>query len=98
MLRREAVHQPSLMSGKDGAHPTSRGLPAKWWPAGALEAKALAGLKGYVTTSPPAPDGTSVTTQFVIDAYIEKVVPDAQARSASPNRSTTTSAIRSKPT
>jgi hypothetical protein len=37
----------------------------------ALEAKAraLAGLKGYVTNLTTCPDGTPVTAQFVIDAY-----------------------------
>ncbi|MFF5219569.1 IS1634 family transposase, partial [Micromonospora sp. NPDC000442] len=37
----------------------------------ALEAKAraLAGLKGYVTNLPACPDGTPVTADFVIDAY-----------------------------
>jgi hypothetical protein len=37
----------------------------------ALEAKAraLAGLKGYVTNLAACPDGTPVTAQFVIDAY-----------------------------
>jgi hypothetical protein len=37
----------------------------------ALEAKAraLAGLKGYVTNPTTCPDGTPVTADFVIDAY-----------------------------
>jgi transposase len=37
----------------------------------ALEAKAraLAGLKGYVTNLDACPDGTPVTAEFVIDAY-----------------------------
>ena len=33
------------------------------------KARALAGLKGYVTNLATCPDGTPVTAQFVIDAY-----------------------------
>ena len=58
------------------------------------KARALAGLKGYVTNLRACPDGTPVTPEFVIGAYhqlfqIEKIVPDVQARPAGPARSTT---------
>lgn len=33
------------------------------------KARALAGLKGYVTNLAACPDGTPVTAEFVIDAY-----------------------------
>jgi hypothetical protein len=57
----------------------------------ALEAKAraVAGLKGYVTNLATCPDGTPVTAQFVIDAYhrlfhIEKSFSNVQTRPTSP--------------
>jgi hypothetical protein len=53
------------------------------------KARALAGLKGYVTNLQACPDGTPITAEFVIGAYhqlfeIEEVIPDVQARPASP--------------
>ena len=67
------------------------------------KARALAGLKGYVTNLAACPDGTPVTAEFVIGAYhqlfqIEKSFrmskSDLQARPDLPR----TSATRSKPT
>jgi hypothetical protein len=63
------------------------------------KARALAGLKGYVTNLQVCPDRTPVTAQFVIDAYHR-----LRSRSGCPNttcrpgRSTTTNASRSRPT
>ncbi len=53
------------------------------------KARALAGLKGYVTNLAACPDGTPVTAEFVIGAYHQlfadrEVVPDVQARPAGP--------------
>ena len=67
------------------------------------KARALAGLKGYVTNLAACPDGTPVTAEFVIGSYHRlfadrEIVPDVQARPAGPARSTTTSATRSRPT
>ena len=67
------------------------------------KARALAGLKGYVTNLPACPDGTPVTAEFVIGAYhqlfqIEKSLPDGQKRPAGPAHLPPTSATRSKPT
>jgi len=45
----------------DGTHTVNRELEAK--------ARALAGLKGYVTNLQACPDGTPVTAEFVIGAY-----------------------------
>ena len=45
----------------DGRHSVNRGLEAK--------ARALAGLKGYVTNLAACPDGTPVTPRFVIGSY-----------------------------
>ena len=44
-----------------GARSVNRALEAK--------ARALAGLKGYVTNLAACPDGTPITPEFVIDAY-----------------------------
>ena len=54
------------------------------------KARALAGIKGYVTNLAACPDGTPVTAEFVIGAYhrlfeIEKL-PDGQKRPAGPTR------------
>jgi hypothetical protein len=51
------------------------------------KARAIAGLKGYVTNLAVCPDGTQVTPDFVIGAYhqlfqIEAVLPHVQARPA----------------
>jgi hypothetical protein len=61
-------------------HTINRELEAK--------ARALAGLKGYITNLQACPDGTPVTADFVISAYhrlfeIEEVIPDVQERPAS---------------
>ena len=53
------------------------------------KARALAGLKGYVTNLRACPDGTPVTAEFVIGAnhqlfQIERSFPDGQKRSAGP--------------
>ena len=45
----------------DGSHTVNRDLEAK--------ARALAGLKGYVTNLRACPDGTPVTPEFVIGSY-----------------------------
>jgi hypothetical protein len=53
------------------------------------KARALAGLKGYVTNLRACPDGTPVAAEFVIGAHhpllqIEKSFPDGQKRPAGP--------------
>ena len=67
-----------------------------------LEARALAGVKGYITNLAACPDGTPVIAEFVIGAYhqlfeIESPSgwPKATCR---PGPSTTANATRSKPT
>jgi DDE family transposase len=45
----------------DGQHSVNRGLEAK--------ARALAGLKGYITNLDACPDGTPITAGFVIRSY-----------------------------
>jgi hypothetical protein len=45
----------------DGTHTVNRELEAK--------ARALAGLKGYITNLQACPDGTPITAEFVIGAY-----------------------------
>jgi hypothetical protein len=45
----------------DGQHSVNRGLEAK--------ARALAGLKGYITNLATCPDGTPITAEFVIGSY-----------------------------
>jgi hypothetical protein len=45
----------------DGSHTVNRELEAK--------ARALAGIKGYITNLQACPDGTPVTADFVISAY-----------------------------
>lgn len=62
------------------------------------KAKALAGLKGYLTNLQACPDGTPVTPEFVIDAYhrllgIEKAFRMSKA-TCRPALSTTASANR----
>ena len=62
-------------------HPACRLAAVRWTP--------FADEKGYVTNLRACPDGTPITADFVIGAYhqvvqIEKVVPDVQARPASP--------------
>ena len=84
-------------------HPALRRHPARVNRELEAKARALAGLKGYVTNLRACPDGTPVTAEFVIGAYhqlfqIEKVIPDVQERPAGPARSTTASATPSKPT
>ena len=66
------------------------------------KARALAGLKGYVTNLPACPDGTPVTAEFVIGAYHQLFQienhsgwPKATCR---PGPSTTAPGTRSKPT
>jgi hypothetical protein len=44
------------------------------------KARALAGLKGYVTTLRTCPDGTPVTPEFVIGAYHQLYSPGAYLR------------------
>jgi hypothetical protein len=66
------------------------------------KARALAGLKGYVTNLRACPDGTPVTAEFVIGAYhqlfqVEKSFRMAKA-TCRPARSTTANATPSKPT
>ena len=77
-----------------GTRAVNRELEAK--------ARALAGIKGYVTNLRACPDGTPVTAEFVIGSYhqlfqIEKASgwPRATCR---PGPSTTANATRSKPT
>jgi hypothetical protein len=45
----------------DGTHSVNRELEAK--------ARALAGIKGYITNLAACPDGTPITAEFVIAAY-----------------------------
>jgi len=45
----------------DGTHTVNRDLEAK--------ARALAGIKGYITNLAACPDGTPITAEFVISAY-----------------------------
>jgi hypothetical protein len=64
-----------------GSRTVNRQLEAK--------ARALAGLKGYVTNPRASPVGTPVTAEFVIGSYhqlfqIEALVPDGQKRPAGP--------------
>ena len=66
------------------------------------KARALAGLKGYVTNLQACPDGTPVTAEFVISAYhrlfsIEKSFRMSKA-TCRHGLSTTASATRSEPT
>ena len=55
------VKRNRFLQLKGGTRTVNRDLEAK--------ARALAGLKGYVTNLAACPDGTPVTAQFVIDAY-----------------------------
>jgi hypothetical protein len=89
-----AVKRNRFVQLSGGTRSVNRALEAK--------ARALAGLKGYVTNLAACPDGTPITAKFVIDAYhrlfqIENpsVCPNTTSR---PGRSTTTNATRSKPT
>jgi hypothetical protein len=66
------------------------------------KARALAGIKGYVTSLRACPDGTPVTAEFVIGAYhqlfqIEKAFRMAKS-ACRPGPSTTAPATPSKPT
>jgi hypothetical protein len=66
------------------------------------KARALAGLKGYVTNLAACPDGTPVTAEFVIDAYhrlfqIEKSF-QMSKQTFKPGRSTPAPRTRSRPT
>ena len=66
------------------------------------KARAVAGLKGYLTNLAACPDGTPVTPEFVVDAYhrliqIEKSF-GCPSTTCKPGRSTTINATRSKPT
>jgi hypothetical protein len=56
-----AVKRNRFVQLSGGTKTVNRVLEAK--------ARALAGLKGYVTNLAACPDGTPVTAQFVIDAY-----------------------------
>ena len=67
------------------------------------KARALAGLKGYVTNLQACPDGTPVTAEFVISAYHQaipdrKVVQDVEKRPAGPAYLPPQARLRSKPT
>ena len=56
-----AVKRNRFVQLSGGTRTVNRALEAK--------ARALAGLKGYVTNLAACPDGTPVTAEFVIDAY-----------------------------
>jgi hypothetical protein len=56
-----AVKRNRFVQLSGGSRKVNRTLEAK--------ARALAGLKGYVTNLQTCPDGTPVTAEFVIDAY-----------------------------
>jgi hypothetical protein len=56
-----AVKRSRFVQLSGGTRSVNRSLEAK--------ARALAGLKGYVTNLQACPDGTPVTAEFVIDAY-----------------------------
>jgi hypothetical protein len=56
-----AVKRNRFVQLTGGTRTVNRALEAK--------ARALAGLKGYVTNLAACPDGTPVTAEFVIDAY-----------------------------
>src|SRR5262249_13664523 len=56
-----AVKRNRFVQLPGGSPTVNRQLEAK--------ARALAGLKGYVTNLSACPDGTPITPQFVIDAY-----------------------------
>jgi hypothetical protein len=56
-----AVKRNRFVRLSGGTRTVNRALEAK--------ARALAGLKGYVTNLQACPDGTPVTAEFVIDAY-----------------------------
>jgi hypothetical protein len=56
-----AVKRNRFVQLSGGTRTVNRALEAK--------ARALAGLKGYVTNLAAGPDGTAVTAEFVIDAY-----------------------------
>jgi hypothetical protein len=56
-----AVKRNRFVQLAGGTRKVNRSLEAK--------ARALAGLKGYVTNLAACPDGTPITAQFVIDAY-----------------------------
>jgi hypothetical protein len=56
-----AVKRNRFVQLSGGTRSVNRALEAK--------ARALAGLKGYVTNLATCPDGTPVTAEFVIDAY-----------------------------
>ena len=56
-----AIKRNRFVQLEGGTRTVNRDLEAK--------ARALAGLKGYVTNLTHAPDGTAVTAEFVIDAY-----------------------------
>jgi hypothetical protein len=56
-----AVKRNRFVQLAGGTRSVNRTLEAK--------ARALAGIKGYVTNLTTCPDGTPITAQFVIDAY-----------------------------
>jgi hypothetical protein len=56
-----AVKRNRFVQLSGGTRTVNRALEAK--------ARALAGLKGYVTNLQACPDGTPITAEFVIDAY-----------------------------
>jgi hypothetical protein len=89
-----AVKRNRFVQLSGGTRTVNRALEA--------QARALAGLKGYVTNLAACPDGTPITAEFVIDAYHRLF--HIESRSGCPNticrpgRSTTASGIRSTPT
>jgi transposase len=58
---RAPVKRNRFIQLSEGAHTVNRELEAK--------ARALAGIKGYITNLQACPDGTPITADFVISAY-----------------------------
>jgi hypothetical protein len=58
---RAPIKRNRFIQLSDGAHTINRELEAK--------ARALAGIKGYITNLQACPDGTPITADFVISAY-----------------------------
>jgi Transposase DDE domain len=58
---RAPIKRNRFIQLSDGTHRVNRELEAK--------ARALAGIKGYITNLAACPDGTPVTAEFVIGAY-----------------------------
>lgn len=91
MVGKTAVKRNRFVQLTGGTRTVNRTLEAK--------ARALAGLKGYVTNLASCPDGTPITADFVIDAYHRLLQIEKSLRMSSttckPGRSTTTSATPS---